>query len=459
MSRASNIRGLVLAAGCVLVLAAWCVDEAGADEAGAAEPDKRAEEFRLAEQLRRNPADYETTYRYVTLASELRDYEAAIGALERLLMFNPNLARAHKELGFLYARLGAYSSASLHLHKALDSPDLEAAQKAQIEAQLPDIDKQRQASRFFGGLHVGLRAQSNANYFPSSGLFQVGGIQTGSPATRQSDVNAFALGQISHDYDFQTQGGDVFESRGSVYATRQFSLHEYDVAVFGGSVGPRLAVAPETIRGLFVKPYVTGLVSLLGGVNYLNAGGGGLTFRSALGDALVVEPGVEWRRLYVNQGNLANGDPSAKTLATIATGDVTSGFVGGSLRLSDSARLEGRAAYSRASAYVASQSSNQLDFQAMLRLEVDPPFREIPRRWTIAPYARFTQLAFDVANPAVDPFRARRDDAWTYGMALDAPITPLLGFSGHLEFLRNYSNITSYQMQNVSVTFGPTARF
>ena len=146
-------------------------------------------------------------------------------------------------------------------------------------------------------------------------------------------------------------------------------------------------------------------------------------------------------------------------MATIASGDVFTGSLGVSLRIFDNVRLEGRGAFSRAAAYVAMQASDQFDLQAMLRLEVDPPLAEMPRRWTIAPYARFTQIAFDIANPALDPFRVRRDDAWTYGLALDAPITAELGVSGHLEFLRNDSNISSFKMQNVSLTFGPTAKF
>ena len=98
-----------------------------------AEDDPRAEQARLAAHIQRNPTDYDATYRYVLLSTELRDYEAGIGALERVLMFNPNLARARKELGFLYARLGAYELAAQHLRKALTEGGLDAVQAAQIE--------------------------------------------------------------------------------------------------------------------------------------------------------------------------------------------------------------------------------------------------------------------------------------------------------------------------------------
>src|SRR3970040_733549 len=103
-----------------------------------AQEDPRAEQERLAAYIQHNPTDYDATYRYVLLSTELRDYEAGIGALERLLMFNPNLSRARKELGFLYARLGAYELSAQHLRNALAEGGLDPVQVAQVEAQVPD---------------------------------------------------------------------------------------------------------------------------------------------------------------------------------------------------------------------------------------------------------------------------------------------------------------------------------
>jgi tetratricopeptide (TPR) repeat protein len=424
-----------------------------------AQDDPRAEQQRLAEHIRVQPSDYESTYRYVALSIELRDYEGAIGALERLLMFNPNLSRARKELAFLYTRLGAYQVAAQHMRSALASPDLDPAQKAQIEAQLPDIEKRTQASRLSARVIVGLRAQSNANFFPSGGLFQAGGVGLVPGLGRRSDVNAFQLVQAAHDYEFPNAGGDTLETRASAYATEQFSLPMYNVVVFSGSIGPRLVIPQDTLPGLSVKPYVSAVASVLGSANYLNSGGGGVAARVPLGDAVTFDPGVEWRAIYVNPGNPTLGGPLYSSLSTLATGDVVTGYVGGTYRATDSIRLDWRAAYSRANAALASQRSGQVDVQAMLRLEVDPPVPEIGRRWTIAPYARFTSLAFDAANPFVDLWLARRDTAWTKGVMLDAPINGQFGFTGHLEFARNDSNLANFRTHNVSVSFGPVARF
>ncbi|MCC3244306.1 hypothetical protein LG047_03035 [Methylocystis sp. WRRC1] len=421
--------------------------------------DARVEQERLAAHIQRNPTDYESTYRYVTISTELRDYEAAIGALERLLMFNPNLSRAEKELGFLYARLGAYGLSAQHLRTALAAGDLDPSQAAQIEAQLPDIEKRTETSRLSVRMHFGLRAQSNANYFPANNLFQVGGVGLASPGARKGDLNAFQLVQAAHDYDFENQRGDRLETRVTAYATEQFRLPQYSVALFGGSIGPRFFVPQDLVHAFSIRPYLTGAVSMLGSNNYLNTGGAGLSFRAEFSPDASVDPGFEWRSLWVDPGRGIFGPPPYSTLSTLATGDVVTGYVGGTYRIWENVRLDGRVAYSRANAGYAAQSSDQVDVQAMLRLEVDPPHPMIARRWTIAPYARFTHLAFDMANPLVNPFVARRDAAWIYGMMLDAPVTDTFGFAGNLEFARNDSNIPNFKTQNVSVSFGPTAKF
>lgn len=421
--------------------------------------DARAEQAKLAEHIRLDPADYDATFRFVTLSVEQRDYEAGIGALERLLMFNPKLSRARKELGFLYARLGAYQPAAQHLREAVNSPDLDPGQKAQIEAQLPDLERRNQRSRVWGRFQTGFRVQSNANYFPTSNLFQVGGVGLASPFGRRSDVNTFQLLHAAHDYDFENQRGDQLETRFSAYSTQQFELPQYNVALFTGSIGPRFIVPQNVLpNGLSVRPYLLGAASILGRDNYLNTGGGGVGLRAGLSERLTFEPGFEWRALQVNQRGLFNGGVFS-SLSTLASGDVITGFVGGGYRATDDIKLEWRAAFSRASAALASQSSDQVDIQAMLRLEVDPPLPSIGRRWTIAPYARFTNISFDAANPLADPFRARHDVAWTYGVTLDAPVNGQFGVAGHLEFSRNDSNLPNFRTNNVSLTVGPTARF
>lgn len=412
-----------------------------------------AEQAQLADHIRLHPTDYDATYRYVVLSTELKDFEAGIGALERLLTFNPRLSRARKELGFLYARLGAYQIAAQHLRRALESGDLDAVQVAQVEAHLSDIEKQNEANRWYGRFQVGVRSQSNASYFPSNDLFRVGGIDRAALATRRSDFNAFELGEVAHDYDFQNQNGDRFETRIAGYATQQFNLSQYNVGLLSASAGPRLALSPDYLPGVTVKPYVTGLVSSLGNINYLNSGGAGVSVNVPVGPMLAIEPGFEWRSLSVNTRGVS------PQVSTLSSGDALQALLAGYFRPMDNVRIETRLSYTRGDSHDSAQSFDQFEAQGSLRVDFDPPVDWIGRKWTIAPYGRVFQIQFDSANLFLDPFRARRDVAWTTGVAFEAPITANFGFASAIEYSRNWSNLPNFNTNNLSVIFGPVAKF
>ena len=220
-----------------------------------------------------------------------------------------------------------------------------------------------------------------------------------------------------------------------------------------------MAIPQLGLPGATVKPYLLGTSSLLGNQSYLNAGGGGITFSLPISPDIYLDPGMEIRSLYVNRDNTANGGRLFSTVSTLATGDAITGYISGSYQVLSNIKLEGRAAFTRANANIAVQSSNQIDIQTMLRMEYDAPLEDIGGRWAVSPYVRFTHLAFDKANSIVDPWIARRDAAWMGGAVFDAPITPHFGFVGTVEFAQNLSNITNFQAQNFSISFGPSARF
>ena len=70
---------------------------AAASSAAAANPEYQA----LFKRMYADPSDLDVTFQFAELATKLGDYEAAIGALERMLFYNPNLPRVKLELGVL----------------------------------------------------------------------------------------------------------------------------------------------------------------------------------------------------------------------------------------------------------------------------------------------------------------------------------------------------------------------
>jgi tetratricopeptide (TPR) repeat protein len=58
-----------------------------------------------------NPGNLASQVKYAAGAKDDPDIENAISAYDRLLFYNPALARVRFELGVLYARLGSYQQA------------------------------------------------------------------------------------------------------------------------------------------------------------------------------------------------------------------------------------------------------------------------------------------------------------------------------------------------------------
>ena len=73
----------------------------------------QAQKEQLFQQMFRDPANLDVTFAYADVSARLGDYEAAVSALERMLLFNPNLPRVQLEIGALYLKMGSYELARL----------------------------------------------------------------------------------------------------------------------------------------------------------------------------------------------------------------------------------------------------------------------------------------------------------------------------------------------------------
>ena len=83
----------------------------------------------------------------------------------------------------------------------------------------------------------------------------------------------------------------------------------------------------------------------------------------------------------------------------------------------------------------------------------------MPLLWSITPFARYTRIAFDAANPALLSAAARRDSQWRGGAQLDMPITDALGFTALTQYTRNDSNLARFQSSAWSASLGATLRY
>jgi hypothetical protein len=428
--------------------------------ASSAHAQDAAEQNALFQRMVQNPANHDVTFEYARVATARGDYEAAIGALERLLYYNPRLTRVKYEIGVLYFRLGSYAMARRYFNEALQSPDLSQTTRQRIETYLPDAEKQLQNSRLSGFVQTGVRYQSNGNYVPIDNTLRLGGTDlTLLPtAQKRSDVNAFELAGISHDYDLGT-GGNVLETRFSGYLTQQARLSQLDVGLFDISIGPRLLLAPDVLPGVTIKPYVVGGNTWVDNTSYYSSGGAGLSMRIPVNERFTFGPEFEWRRL--DYKNIALTTVSPFGSSDSYTGGVVAGF-----KLTQLIKLDLRGLYRRGEANQIYQSFDQWAVEAALTFEFAPPFASMSRNWSVAPFVKHIDTQFGAANPFIDPLTVQHDRQWSAGVIFNTPLTSFnapfngtFGWTSSLQYDHTSSSLPNYRLTNFSVMSGPTVRF
>lgn len=123
----------------------------------------QARQSELLGVMLRDPSNLDVAFEYATVSTAMGDYEAAIGTLERMLIYAPGLPRIQLELGVLYFRLGSYEAARSYFEAALSAPDVPAEVETRVQTFLVAIDEAEDPSKITATVMAGLRWQSNAN--------------------------------------------------------------------------------------------------------------------------------------------------------------------------------------------------------------------------------------------------------------------------------------------------------
>lgn len=105
-----------------------------------------AQKQTLLRQMLQNPSNVEVILAYARVAAQTGDNEAAASALERLLLFKPNMPQVELELGVIYFRMGSFEIARSYLEKAkADNPPPDL--KPRIDRYLAEIPRLERAQR------------------------------------------------------------------------------------------------------------------------------------------------------------------------------------------------------------------------------------------------------------------------------------------------------------------------
>jgi len=418
----------------------------------------KSEQQALFDRTLKEPTNLDVAFRYAEVSSQLNDFEAAIGALERMLFFNPNLPRVKLELGVLYFRLGSYEMAKNYFTNAIADPGTPADVRAKVQAYLDEIDKRLNPSVFSGLVQTGVRYQTNATAGPSGSLIRVFGVDQGGVLdqkfVKQPDWNFFSQGIVVHTVDLQTQRGDTWETQASAYLSEQHKFKRLDVAALGAQTGPRIVLDSGQLpgTGLSVRPYIGGLLVALEHEYYLGSAlaGGAITWLPAPGWGVELG-GDRGRRTFQNTESYLTAD--------LQTGSLSTGYLAVRGPLLDGMRWQARGAIVQNDARDDSQSYLQRLLEVFVSYDLNVNLMGETQRITLSPFAGVTWTDYREPNPLIDPDVTRKDREQFVGLALDTQVYKSFGLGIRLQYSRTDSNLPNFRIDNFSVSAGPTFRF
>ncbi len=438
-------------------------------------------------QMLAQPGDVALAIRYARLSHEAGDIEAAIGALERILFFEPNEPNARLYLGILYGTLGSYDMARGYFETVLNHPATPEPIKARAAYLLSHTNKKLSPHQWSSYVRTGIRWQSNANGQPDGPYTQFApdyywsGNGEWRPATGdpQGDWNAYLNTGIAYAYDFGNQRDDRFEATVTSYSTRQFDFGEYNFNQIEATAGVRFGIPTDHATRLAnIKPFIIASGALLDDEPYIGSIGFGITGLVPVG-TWSFEPYAEavWREYADDFTERADFIPDEFQGATGL------GWGGGIRIASDplaAYRFQARIGYERRDIkddglfiFTANGVNYEFDgdYQSYDRVSVELRFpfdvNLDGHQLLVTPLVGFRWTEHDSADPFVQDLTGvapadrivREDRQWRFGLALDYAINDWAGVGGQIMYTRTDSNLAAYETDNLTISFGPHFRW
>lgn len=433
----------------------WSTVPAAAQEVS---PENRAKLEALFEELTQDPTDLDKNYEYAKLAVQAGDFEAAITAYERLLLFNPNLPRVKAELGVLYYRLGSYDVARAYLEQALTDAEPPPEVRARIEKFLASIEESQNPNRFSASLAFGARYQSNANYGPDGQILVFDILVDPDDQTEaDEDVNIFSSLRGRFVHDFGNDAGDFFAVEANLYGSRQFEFTELDVEHLFIKAGPGFNLFPKDSGPVLFRPALRMTYIRLDDETYNFAAGA--SFRAdwqAFEDtALHAEAFAENREYYATDER-QNADTQDGYGWRVRTGF--------NHRLNDDLALRGSVFGGRVTADQPFEAYAEYGLATGLTAALVSPFADstefpsLANAWSLTLNFRYARRIHNEANTLVSA-AVREDDDFRLDGTLAVPVAPGWSVFANLGYQDNRSTILNNEFQNVSAALGANVRF
>ncbi|MBM3509309.1 MAG: tetratricopeptide repeat protein [Alphaproteobacteria bacterium] len=408
-----------------------------------------------------DPGNLDKSFAFAEVAIQVGNFEAAISALERMLIINPNLPRVRLELGVLYFRLGSYDLARTYLQAAVEGPNVPPEVRTRVAAFLDEIAKRQSRHQISGSVFAGMRWQSNANAAPSSTTVLANGVVAtlNNRFTATDDANGFVSGSIRHLFDMQTARGEAWGSNGTAYFSEQFDLDNLDLVFLRVDTGPRMKFGPGWFENATFRPYLIANMARLDGVRYLEAFGIGGDYTHQFTPRRLVDLTIE-----AIEREFENGAAESRTIAEQSGSSVD---VRLSTRVAASEMLMLNAAVGligESADRAAFRASDGRFIQVGGTLTYDMPawVKEawlMSEQWSSSLTIHRQLTDYEFPDPSVSTTVAREDREWRVAFTQAIPVTQEWPVVATLQRSSIASNIVNFDRNNTSVTLGVSYRF
>jgi Tetratricopeptide repeat len=415
----------------------------------------------------RDPANLDVTFAYADLSARLGDYEAAVSALDRMLLFNPNLPRVQLELGALYYRMGSYELARDYFDKAAAAnPPPEVL--ARIEQYRGEIEKAQSRHHLSGYVFFGGQYQSDANVAPGSPLIisPLGPVLLNNQFVRQASGSIFGSGSLLYTYDLETQNRDTLEVTSIGYLNHYFNslVTRLDLALMEVTGGPRLNFPNGGLIGdklASFKPYVILDEVGLDWNQYFDAYGGGLEYDEIVWNDMLVRTIYEFR-----QKNFTNAPDRPLSRGLNGSDNLVS--VQATKPLTANSALTFQFDYLNQSTRLAFYANRSYAVTGAYRIRYDDPTGITPTTWETQPFLGRAWSYYDAPDPCcvTGPigafpagFSTQLTQRWRFGLTHTIALTPTVGIVFQAERDIVSSNLPLYAYTNTSFLVGPQIRF
>ena len=428
-----------------------------ADGSDRAALEKRKDE--LFQQMLANPANLDVVFAYADVSAQLGDNEAAVSALEQMLLFNPKLPRVDLELGALYFRMGSFDVARSYFQKAAAyNPPPDVQQR--IDQYMVLIARETAPDRLTGYVFFGAQYQSDANIAPASSMIvsPVGPVLLNDQFVKMSDWDIFANGSLLYTYDLGTQAHDTLEVGATGLVNHYMQVGRLDLDFGEVTVGPRFRFPelPDTIAtAATVKPYAIFNEVGLGEHQYFWTYGGGFETTGVVAGDIALRAAFEFReKTFTNAPDrpLSTGlSGNDKLLAVQASKPITANSA---LTLEfDYVDQHTKFAYYANQSYAGA---------ATYHIRYDSPADWLPFPMETSAYVNRLISNYDAPDPCCitgSGLSTRHDRRWRFGIIQGMQVTDNIELIVQVERSIVSSNLSLYGYTSNSVVLGPQIRF